>query len=152
MGFCIFNNVAVGAAHALAAGLERLAIVDFDVHHGNGTESMFTEDDRVMLCSAFQHPFYPDRPLRKGQPNIVHAPLKAGAYSEDFQDAICARWLPALHEFKPELILISAGFDAHSDDPLAGMDLSGLGAAANPGQRNLFCRSSAKTAPDGCRR
>ena len=123
MGFCMFNNVAVGAAHALASGLERVAIVDFDVHHGNGTESIFRLDDRVLLCSSFQHPFYPDSPLIEDNPKIVHAPLKAGAYSEDFQDAIRSRWLPALERFAPQLILVSAGFDGHYEDDMAQLNL-----------------------------
>jgi acetoin utilization deacetylase AcuC-like enzyme len=123
MGFCIFNNVAVGVAHALAAGLTRVAIVDFDVHHGNGTESVFQHDERVMFCSTFQHPFYPDAPLKRGHSRIVHAPLEAGAYSETFQQAVEDEWLPALHRFEPQLILISAGFDAHFEDDMAQINL-----------------------------
>lgn len=123
MGFCIFNNVAVGAAHALAAGLARVAIVDFDVHHGNGTESVFQNDERVMLCSTFQHPFYPDTPLQRGHSHIIHAPLKAGAYSEAFQLAVQDHWLPALHRFRPQLMLVSAGFDAHFEDDMGQLNL-----------------------------
>ncbi len=123
MGFCIFNNVAVGAAHALAAGLARVAIVDFDVHHGNGTESVFQDDQRVMLCSTFQHPFYPNTPLNREHKHIIHAPLKAGAYSEAFQQAVQEHWLPALHLFRPQLILVSAGFDAHFDDDMGQLNL-----------------------------
>lgn len=123
MGFCLLNNVAVGAAHALGAGLERVAIVDFDVHHGNGSENIFKDDDRVMLCSVFQHPFYPDNMLISDSLNIVHAPLAAGAYSEDFQRAVLDRLLPALHRFRPELILVSAGFDAHFEDPVGQLNL-----------------------------
>jgi acetoin utilization deacetylase AcuC-like enzyme len=123
MGFCIFNNVAVGAAHALAAGLERVAIVDFDVHHGNGTESIFQSDGRVMLCSVFQHPFYPDASLVTDNHHIVHAPLKAGAYSEEFQQAVQDHLLPALHRFRPELVLVSAGFDAHFEDCMGQLNL-----------------------------
>lgn len=123
MGFCIFNNVAVGAAHALAAGLGRVAIVDFDVHHGNGTECIFQSDERVLLCSVFQHPFYPGTPLVADNRHIVHAPLDAGAYSDEFQQAVQDRLLPALHRFKPELILISAGFDAHFEDDIGQLNL-----------------------------
>ncbi len=123
MGFCIFNNVAVGAAHALASGLDRVAIVDFDVHHGNGTESIFQPDDRVMLCSVFQHPFYPDTSLVTDSRHIVHAPLNAGAYSDEFQQAVQDQLLPALHRFRPELILVSAGFDAHFEDHMGQLNL-----------------------------
>ena len=123
MGFCIFNNVAVGAAHALAKGLDRIAIVDFDVHHGNGTESIFQSDDRVMLCSVFQHPYFPDTVLVADSDHIVHAPLDAGAYSEAFQQAVQDRLLPALHSFRPELVLISAGFDAHFEDLMGQLNL-----------------------------
>jgi len=123
MGFCIFNNIAVGAAHALAAGLARIAIVDFDVHHGNGTESLFQNDERVMLCSTFQHPFYPDTALNLEHKRIIHAPLKAGAYSEAFQQAVETHWLPALQRFRPQLILVSAGFDAHFEDDMGQLNL-----------------------------
>jgi len=123
MGFCIFNNVAVGAAHALAAGIDRVAIVDFDVHHGNGTESIFQSDDRVMLCSVFQHPFYPYTPLVTDSHHIVHVPLDAGAYSDEFQQAVQAHLLPALHRFRPELILVSAGFDSHFEDYMGQLNL-----------------------------
>jgi acetoin utilization deacetylase AcuC-like enzyme len=123
MGFCIFNNVAVGAAHALATGLTRVAIVDFDVHHGNGTESMFQNDERVMLCSTFQHPFYPNTPLNREHRHIVHAPLEAGTYSETFQQAVREHWLPALHRFKPQMMLVSAGFDAHAEDDMGQLNL-----------------------------
>ncbi len=123
MGFCIFNNVAVGAAHALAAGLDRVAIVDFDVHHGNGTESIFQSDERVLLCSVFQHPFYPDTALAMDNPHIVHTPLNAGAYSDEFQRAVRDQLLPALHDFRPELILLSAGFDSHFEDYMGQLNL-----------------------------
>ena len=123
MGFCIFNNVAVGAAHALAAGLERVAIVDFDVHHGNGTESIFQTDDRVMLCSVFQHPYYPGTDPVTDSDHIIHAPLRSGAYSEEFQHTIQHHLLPALHGFRPELILVSAGFDSHFEDGMGELNL-----------------------------
>ncbi|HLP99274.1 MAG TPA: histone deacetylase family protein [Sideroxyarcus sp.] len=124
MGFCIFNNVAVAAAHALAVhGLSRVAIADFDVHHGNGTEDIFHDDPRVMLCSTFQHPFYPYKGADSGNEHIINVPLAAGAGSEEFREAVTARWLPALEEFKPELLLISAGFDAHREDDMSMMRL-----------------------------
>jgi acetoin utilization deacetylase AcuC-like enzyme len=125
MGFCIFNNIAVGAAHALAIhGLSRVAIVDFDVHHGNGTEEMFSGDRRVLMVSTFQYPFYPGSGVDNPAPNMVNIPLSAGSGSAEFRDAVRSHWLPALDEQEPELILISAGFDAHRDDPLAGLALS----------------------------
>jgi len=123
MGFCLFNNCAVGAAHALTQyGLERVAIVDFDVHHGNGTEDIFQDEPRVLFCSSFQHPFYPNTPLL-ARDNLIHAPLQAGAYSEDFQQAVTGKWLPALEWFKPEIIFISAGFDAHFEDDMGQLNL-----------------------------
>jgi acetoin utilization deacetylase AcuC-like enzyme len=124
MGFCIFNNVAVGAAHALAAhGLSRVAIVDFDVHHGNGTEDIFRDEPRVMLCSTFQHPFYPYSGAETQRPHIVNVPLAAGTDGAGFRNAVTERWLPALQAFKPELLLISAGFDAHREDDMSSMRL-----------------------------
>lgn len=124
MGFCIFNSVAVGAAHAMAVwGLERIAICDFDVHYGNGTADMFMKDDRVMLCQTFQHPFYPYQGGDLYNARMINVALKAGTGSYMFQEALYEHWLPALHEFKPQMIFISAGFDAHRDDPLGGIDL-----------------------------
>jgi acetoin utilization deacetylase AcuC-like enzyme len=124
MGFCIFNNVAVGAAHAMANfGLRRVAIADFDVHHGNGTEEIFSDDPRVMLCSTFQHPFYPYNGASSSNEHIINVPLTAGSGGVEFRAAVTDRWLPALEEFQPELILISAGFDAHRDDDMASLRL-----------------------------
>ncbi len=124
MGFCIFNNIAVGAAHALAAhGLQRVAIADFDVHHGTGTEDIFHEDPRVMLCSTFQHPFYPYKGSDSGNDHIINVPLAAGAGSMEFREAVSTRWLPALESFQPELLLISAGFDAHWEDDMSMLRL-----------------------------
>jgi acetoin utilization deacetylase AcuC-like enzyme len=123
MGFCIYNNVAVGAAHALAHGIERVAIVDFDVHHGNGTEDIFSDDPRVLMVSTFQHPLYPYSGLDNPASNMVNVPLSAGTGSDGFRDAVRDHWLPALERFRPEMIFISAGFDAHRDDPLAGLNL-----------------------------
>jgi len=123
MGFCLFNNTAVGAAHAMSKhGLERVAIVDFDVHHGNGTEDIFQDEPRVLFCSSFQHPFYPDTPLIR-RDHIIHVPLPAGAGSEDFQQAVREAWLPALDRFKPEMIFISAGFDGHFQDDMGQLNL-----------------------------
>jgi acetoin utilization deacetylase AcuC-like enzyme len=124
MGFCIFNNVAVGAAHALQAHkLARVAILDFDVHHGNGTEDIFHDDNRVMLCSSFQHPYYPGTGANSGNDHIIPTPLAARTTGAEFRRAIDATWWPALERFEPELIIISAGFDAHADDPLAYLQL-----------------------------
>lgn len=120
MGFCFFNNVAVGASHALAHyGLNRVAILDFDVHHGNGTEEIFQHDSRVLLCSTFQHPFYPYSGAEGGNNHILNVPLPAGTSGDQFRQAILTHWLPALHKFAPELIFISAGFDAHIEDDMS---------------------------------
>ncbi|HET9471590.1 MAG TPA: histone deacetylase family protein [Usitatibacter sp.] len=124
MGFCIFNNVAIGAAHALAAhGLERVAILDFDVHHGNGTEDAFHDDPRVMLCSTFQHPYYPYSGADSGNDHIINVPLPAMTDGSGFRAAVEERWIPALDAFRPQLVMVSAGFDAHRDDPLAYLKL-----------------------------
>jgi acetoin utilization deacetylase AcuC-like enzyme len=125
MGFCIFNNVAVGVAHALAHhGLKRVAIADFDVHHGNGTENIFHDDPRVMLCSTFQHPFYPYRGADSGNDHIINVPLPAGTVGAGFRAAVKQHWLPALERFQPELLMFSAGFDAHRDDDMAMLRLT----------------------------
>ncbi|MCC6196122.1 MAG: histone deacetylase family protein [Burkholderiales bacterium] len=125
MGFCLFNSVAIGAAHALAEhGLSRVAVVDFDVHHGNGTEDIFQGDPRVLMVGTFQHPLYPYCGFEDPAPNMVNVPLQAGAGSEDFRSAVVERWLPTLEKFKPQMILVSAGFDAHREDPLAGLKLT----------------------------
>ncbi|MDP2071998.1 histone deacetylase family protein [Methylotenera sp.] len=123
-GFCIFNNVAVAAAHALEHhGLERIAIADFDVHHGDGTEDIFHDEPRVMLCSTFQHPYYPYCGADSGNDHIINVPLAAGSSGEQFRDAITEQWLPALERFQPQMILISAGFDAHREDDMGGLAL-----------------------------
>src|SRR5581483_6948303 len=122
MGFCIFNNVAVAALHALEAhGLERVAIVDFDVHHGNGTENIFTGDERVLMVGTFQHPLYPYSGFDSKAPNMVNVPLAAGSGTQQLQAAVNDRWMPALEKHQPQLIIVSAGFDAHREDPLAGL-------------------------------
>lgn len=124
MGFCIFNNVAVGAAHALARhGLQRLAIVDFDVHHGNGTEDIFRNEPRVLFCSLFQHPFYPHSGYDTVSDHIVNVTLSKGSDGAVLREAVGERWLPALRRFRPELILISAGFDGHAEDNMAFLRL-----------------------------
>ena len=124
MGFCIFNNVAVGVAHALAQhGLQRIAIADFDVHHGNGTELMFRDNPHVMLCSTFQHPYYPYRGADSGNERIVNVPLPAGTDGTAFQAAVNENWLPALERFQPEMLFVSAGFDGHRDDDMAQFNL-----------------------------
>jgi acetoin utilization deacetylase AcuC-like enzyme len=124
MGFCIFNNIAVGAAHALQAyKLKRIAIVDFDVHHGNGTEDIFREAPDVLFCSTFQHPFYPNTGADSASEHIVDVPLSSGTDGPVFRDAVKSHWLPRLEAFQPELIFISAGFDAHVEDDMAGLRL-----------------------------
>lgn len=124
MGFCFFNNVAVGAAHALAQySLERVAIVDFDVHHGNGTEAVFKDETRVLFCSTFQHPFYPYSGADSGNEHIINVPLAAQTDGTAFRAAVNEHWLPALEAFQPEIIFISAGFDAHREDQMARLNL-----------------------------
>jgi acetoin utilization deacetylase AcuC-like enzyme len=126
MGFCLFNSIAVGTLHALAAhGLERVAIVDFDVHHGNGTQAIFEHDRRVLFASSHQLPLYPGTGTRDetGDGNIVNAPLPPDAGSALFRAAWTQRLLPAVDAFKPQLLMISAGFDAHRRDPLAQLQL-----------------------------
>ena len=120
MGFCIFNNVAVGARHAVEAhGLERVAIIDFDVHHGNGTEDIFENDEHVLMASIFQHPFYPYSGTEDPAPNMHNVPLAAGSGSREFRAAVTRTWLPALEEFRPQMVFFSAGFDAHAEDDMA---------------------------------
>lgn len=124
MGFCLFGSIAAAALYAVdVLGMDRVAIVDFDVHHGNGTEDIVHDNPDILFCSSFQHPFYPGyyRPSVKGQ--LENVPLAAGTASAEFRDAITARWLPALEAYQPQMLFISAGFDAHHEDPLAGLSL-----------------------------
>jgi acetoin utilization deacetylase AcuC-like enzyme len=127
MGFCLFNNIGVAAAYAIEKqGLERVAIVDFDVHHGNGTEDMFSAprwQDRVLMVSFFQHPFYPGSGTEDPAPNMINVPLAAGSDGRAARRALENQWLPALQKFKPQMVLISAGFDAHREDLLGGLAL-----------------------------
>jgi acetoin utilization deacetylase AcuC-like enzyme len=131
MGFCLFNNIAIAAAYARARGLSRVAIVDYDVHHGNGTQWSFYADPSVLFVSSHQYPYYPgtgaagDVGSGAGAGFTVNLPLSAGATDGDYEFAYNRLALPILKQFRPELILISAGFDAHMNDPIAGMRLSG---------------------------
>lgn len=125
MGFCFYNNIAVGAAHARTVyGARRIAILDFDVHQCNGTIDIFKNDPDVLICTSFQYPFYPWRYLRSEWHNVVNTPLEAGSDSRTFRRAVEEDWLPALHAFKPDLVLLSSGFDAHRDDLMAEILLS----------------------------
>ena len=124
MGFCFFNNIAVAAMHALKAhNLARVAVIDFDVHHGNGTEDCLKNNEQVLMASIFQHPFYPYSGTDAPAPNMLNVPLPRGSGSEEFRQVVTDIWLPRLREFKPEMILISAGFDAHYEDDLGGLNL-----------------------------
>jgi acetoin utilization deacetylase AcuC-like enzyme len=124
MGFCLFNNIAAGAAHALEAyGVNRVAVLDFDVHHGNGTEDIFLDDERVLFCSTFEHPFYPFTPLLENNEHRISVPLDATAKSAEFRAAVTELWLPALERFQPEMVFVSAGFDAHRDDDMSHVSL-----------------------------
>ena len=123
MGFCIFNSIAVAAKYALER-VPRVAILDFDVHHCNGTVEIFQDDPRVLVCSSFQYPGYPYRMQLLKRPNVVNMPLEPGTASYEFKQQIDSTWVPALEEHRPEFILVSAGFDAHADDPLGQLELN----------------------------
>jgi acetoin utilization deacetylase AcuC-like enzyme len=128
MGFCLINNVAVGALHARAVrGFQRVAVIDIDVHHGNGTQEIFWHDANAFYASTHQFPFYPGSGARRergAHNNVVNVPLAAGSGSDVFRGGLNDEILPALTAFRPDFIFISAGFDAHKDDPLGGLALS----------------------------
>ncbi len=124
MGFCFFNNIAVGAAYAMAKyGVSRVAVIDFDVHHGNGTEAIFAGDDRVLMCSYFQYPLFPDTGVHDPAANMVNVPVPAYTKGDVIRDLVLQQWLPRLDAHRPELIFISAGFDAHREDDMAQLGL-----------------------------
>jgi len=124
MGFCIFNNIAVAALYAKQKyDLQRIAVVDFDVHHGNGTENILSDKEGLLFCSIFQHPFYPFSGTQAAPSHIINSPIPATAGSVEFRQKVTEDWLPALNDFKPELIFISAGFDAHIEDDISQVRL-----------------------------
>lgn len=125
MGFCFFNNVAVGVLYALQNyGIKRIAIIDFDLHHGNGTQDIFQQDPRVLYCSSFEHPFYPGYNAQLDNEHIVGVPLSAGAGGDGFRERVRAAWFDKIAAFQPELVFFSAGFDAHARDPLGDLQFS----------------------------
>ncbi|MGE3841276.1 MAG: histone deacetylase [Vicinamibacterales bacterium] len=159
MGFCLFNNVAAGASYARVRGLSRVAIVDFDVHHGNGTQAMFYEDPSVLYVSLHQYPYYPGTggPAEIGTGSgtgfTVNAALEAGAADADYDHVMARLVVPILEAFKPELLLLSAGFDAHQSDPLAAMRLTSDGFAAIMGRlwrvANRVCKGRCVAVTEG---
>ncbi len=125
MGFCLFNNIAIAALHALKHWqLQRVAIIDFDVHHGNGTEDIIKDTENIFFCSSFQHPFYPYSGANTVSDHIINLPMPAGSDGHDLIPLMREKWWPKLIDFRPEFIFISAGFDAHKDDPLANLNLT----------------------------
>ena len=149
MGFCLFNSVAVGAAWARRQGLQRVAIVDFDVHHGNGTQAMFYDDPSVLFVSSHQYPYYPgsgaagEVGIGPGAGFTVNLPLEAGAGDADIDEAFRAVAWPVLDRFAPELLLVSAGFDAHEQDPLGGCRMTARGFAVLAGELDAVARRQA---------
>jgi acetoin utilization deacetylase AcuC-like enzyme len=124
MGFCIFNHIAIAALYAQHKyKLKRVAVLDFDVHHGNGTENILTDKQGMLFCSTFQHPFYPFSGHENSPAHIINTPLSANTGGEELREVITNKWLPALHQFEPQLILISAGFDAHAEDEISQFNL-----------------------------
>ncbi|MEJ2894553.1 histone deacetylase family protein [Bordetella avium] len=124
MGFCFFNNIAIAASYAMQVhGLTRIAIVDFDVHHGNGIEQAFAGDERVLMCSFFQHPFFPNSGAEHAAANMVNVPMDAYTTGPKVREVVRQQWLPRLEAHAPQLILVSAGFDAHREDDMAQMGL-----------------------------
>jgi acetoin utilization deacetylase AcuC-like enzyme len=124
MGFCFYNNIALAAMRALTFHrLKRVAIVDFDVHQGNGTVDVVQGDERILMCSSFQHPFYPHSHVHRQADNIINTPIKAGTSSTAYRKQVENDWLHALQDFRPQLVLVSAGFDGHRLDPLAQLNL-----------------------------
>lgn len=124
MGFCFFNNIAVAALHGIEAwGLKRVAVIDFDVHHGNGTENILANNEQVLMVGTFQHPFYPYSGADHPAPNMLNVPLPAGTRGDVFREVVTTQWLPRLREFAPEMLYISAGFDAHHEDDMASLGL-----------------------------
>ncbi len=119
-GFCVFNNLAIAVKYAQSKGVKRIAIADFDVHHGNGTQDIFIDDENVLLCSLFQYPFYPNTAV-KNNSHIVNSPLPIASNGDDLKEVFTGQWLPKLKAFKPELLFISAGFDAHLEDDMASL-------------------------------
>ncbi|OWT65797.1 histone deacetylase family protein [Candidimonas nitroreducens] len=125
MGFCIYNNIAVAVAYALDKyALQRVAVIDFDVHHGNGTEEMFAGDERVLMCSFFQHPFYPGSGAPPAAPNMLNIPVQAYTGGDMLRQIVSDVWLPRLEAFRPEFVFISAGFDAHREDDMGQLSMS----------------------------
>ena len=150
MGFCLYNNAAVAAAHALERGLERVAVVDYDVHHGNGTQWIFYDDPRVLYLSTHQHPFYPgtgaadDVGRGDGAGFTINIPLAAGAGDADLDRVFREVAVPVLTAYDPELIVLSAGFDAHADDPLGGMRVTTGGYATLTGRLRAVAERSCR--------
>lgn len=124
MGFCFFNNIAIAALHALQSKvIRKVAIIDFDVHHGNGTEEILQDDDRVMILSSFQYPSFPDKDFAINHKNIVNVKLHPNTKGHEYRELVSHDWFTALRKFSPDMIFISAGFDAHHLDPLADINL-----------------------------